>query len=125
MEGLPISCTLNITVGREKEMALVPAQKPKKVLVAGGGPGGLEAARVAALRGHQVTLYEKEDKLGGQFTLAAIPPTKQEFAKAIQYLSIQVKKAGARVDRYRGHRREPLDPYRYPWYRQADSGYRS
>jgi len=98
MEGLPISCTLNITVGREKEMALVPAQKPKKVLVAGGGPGGLEAARVAALRGHQVTLYEKEDKLGGQFTLAAIPPTKQEFAKAIQYLSIQVKKAGARVE---------------------------
>jgi NADPH-dependent 2,4-dienoyl-CoA reductase/sulfur reductase-like enzyme len=98
LEGLAVHCTLNTTVGREKEMALVATQKPKKVLVAGGGPGGLEAARVAALRGHQVTLCEKADKLGGQFNLAAVPPTKQEFAKAIQYLSTQVRKAGVKVE---------------------------
>jgi len=95
---LPMSCLVNPTVGREKEMALVPAQTPKTVLIAGGGPGGLEAARVAALRGHQVTLCEKTDKVGGQFNLAATPPTKQEFIKAIQYLSTQVKKAGVKVE---------------------------
>jgi len=98
IESLPVSCLLNPTVGREKEMALVPAQTPKTVLIAGGGPGGLEAARVAVLRGHQVTLCEKTDRLGGQFNLAATPPTKQEFIKAIQYLSTQVKKAGVKVE---------------------------
>jgi NADPH-dependent 2,4-dienoyl-CoA reductase/sulfur reductase-like enzyme len=85
-------------VGREGEMALIPAQRQKKVLIAGGGPGGLEAARVAALRGHEVILCEKAAKLGGQFNLAAVPPRKQEFAKAIQYLSTQVKKAGVKVE---------------------------
>jgi len=79
-------------------MALVPAERRKKVLVAGGGPAGLEAARVAAQRGHDVTICEKTSKLGGQFNLAAVPPRKQEFAKAIQYLSTQVKKAGVRVE---------------------------
>jgi len=98
VEGLPIRCLLNPTTAHEKEMALVPTQKPKKVLVAGGGIGGLEAARVAALRGHQVTLIEKTDKLGGQFNLAAIPPAKQEFAKAVQYLSTQVRKASVKVE---------------------------
>jgi len=98
LEQRHVSCMFNRTVGEEREMALVPAQKPKKVLVAGGGPGGLEAARVAALRGHQVTLYEKADKVGGQFNLAAIPPAKQEYAKAIQYLSTQVRKAGVTVE---------------------------
>jgi 2,4-dienoyl-CoA reductase-like NADH-dependent reductase (Old Yellow Enzyme family)/thioredoxin reductase len=93
-----LSCTLNRTVGEEKEMALVPTQTPKKVLVVGAGPGGLEAARVAALRGHHVTLCEKSDKVGGQFNLAFIPPTKQEFGKAIQYLYTQVKKAGVTVE---------------------------
>jgi NADPH-dependent 2,4-dienoyl-CoA reductase/sulfur reductase-like enzyme len=95
---LPMSCMVNPTVGREKEMALVPVQRSKKVLVAGGGPAGLEAARVSALRGHQVMLCEKTDKLGGQFGLAVVPPTKQEFAKVIQYLSTQVKKAGGTID---------------------------
>jgi len=95
--GRPMTCLVNPTVGREKEMAITPAAKPKKVLVAGGGPGGLEAARVAALRGHQVTLYEKESKLGGQFNLAAIPPLKQELCKVPRYLSIQVEEAGGKV----------------------------
>jgi len=58
-------------------MAFTPASRSKKVLVVGGGPGGMEAARVAALRGHEVCLYEKEEKLGGQFNFAAVPPYKQ------------------------------------------------
>ncbi len=96
--AMPVSCLVNPAAGREREMVLVPAKKPKKVLVAGGGPAGLEAARVAALRGHQVVLYEKTNGLGGQFNLAAVPPTKQEFAKAIRYLSTQVRKAGVKLE---------------------------
>ena len=66
-------------------------------MVVGGGPGGLKAAHVAALRGHQVTLYEKTAKLGGQFNLAIVPPMKQELSKMVKYLSIQVEKAGVEV----------------------------
>jgi NADPH-dependent 2,4-dienoyl-CoA reductase/sulfur reductase-like enzyme len=96
-ESRMMTCLMNPSVGREKEMALTPAAKPKKVMVIGGGPGGLQAAMVAANRGHQVTLYEKQAKLGGQFNLAAIPPMKQELTKATQYLSHQVAKAGVKV----------------------------
>lgn len=94
----PMSCVINPTVGREKEMAITPAAKPKQVLVVGGGPGGMEAARVAAARGHRVTLVEKSAKLGGQLNLACVHPTKQEIVKWIQYLSVQVEKAGVEVE---------------------------
>ena len=94
----PVTCVINPAVGREKEMAITPAAKQKKVLVIGGGPGGLEAARVSALRGHRVTLWEKTSKLGGQINLAAIPPMKQELSKWIIYLSTQVKKAQVKVE---------------------------
>jgi len=97
LEETGISCLVNPSVGKEREMALTPASRSKKVLVVGGGPGGMEVARVAALRGHEVSLYEKEEKLGGQFKLAAIPPCKQEITKIINYLSIQMKKAGVKV----------------------------
>lgn len=97
LEETGISCLVNPSVGKEKEMALTPASRSKKVLVVGGGPGGMEVARVAALRGHEVSLYEKEEKLGGQFKLAAMPPCKQEITKIINYLSIQIKKAGVKV----------------------------
>ena len=93
----PMTCVINPTVGREKEMAIKPAPKSRKVLVVGGGPAGLEAARVAALRGHRVTLCEKTGKLGGQLNLAAMPPTKQELSKWVIYLSTQVKKAGVEI----------------------------
>jgi NAD(H)-dependent 7beta-hydroxy-3-oxo-delta4-cholenoic acid oxidoreductase len=97
MSVRPLTCVINPTLGREKEMAISPAARPRKVLVAGGGPGGLEAARVAALRGHEVTLCEKDTKLGGQFNLAAVAPMKQELCKVIKYLSTQVEKAKVRV----------------------------
>lgn len=96
--GGPLTCVINPALGREKELAITPAARPKKVLVAGGGPGGLEAACIAALRGHQVTLFEKEAHLGGQYNLAAVPPLKQELSLLVKYLSVQVEKAGVRVE---------------------------
>jgi 2,4-dienoyl-CoA reductase-like NADH-dependent reductase (Old Yellow Enzyme family)/thioredoxin reductase len=92
-----ITCLVNHAVGLEKEMAIHAVAKPKNVMVVGGGPGGLEAARVAALRGHRVTLYEKGSLPGGQFNLAIVPPTKQELVRVIQYLSTQANKAGVQV----------------------------
>jgi len=94
----PVTCLMNPMVGMESDMAIVPATKPKRVLVVGGGPAGLEASMVASLRGHQVTLYDKADRLGGQLNIAAVPPAKQELTKAIKYLSTQVEKSGVKVE---------------------------
>jgi NADPH-dependent 2,4-dienoyl-CoA reductase/sulfur reductase-like enzyme len=93
-----IRCLINPMAGREEEDPIPPAAIAKNVLVIGGGPAGMEAARVAALRGHRVTLIEKASKLGGQLLLASFPPTKQEYTCLIQYLSHQVKKAGVKVE---------------------------
>jgi 2,4-dienoyl-CoA reductase-like NADH-dependent reductase (Old Yellow Enzyme family)/thioredoxin reductase len=98
VEGRPVSCIYNTAAGREKQAGIRRAERPKKVLVVGGGPGGLEAARVAALRGHQVALFEKSKELGGRFNLACIPPFKQEFATAIKWLSRQINKLGVHVE---------------------------
>ncbi|MBN1376419.1 MAG: FAD-dependent oxidoreductase [Dehalococcoidia bacterium] len=95
--GTAITCTVNPAVGKEKEMDLTPAEKRKKVIVAGGGPGGMEAARIAALRGHDVTLYEKTEKLGGQLNLACVPPTKQELTEPVIWLSRQITGAGVKI----------------------------
>lgn len=93
-----ISCVLNPAAGKEKEFELVPTEKPKKVFVVGGGPAGMEAARTLALRGHQVTLFEKAEKLGGQLNLAALPPGRQEFTHAVDYLSSELERAGVKVE---------------------------
>ena len=88
----PVTCMLNPRAGRERETELLPAEKKKKVLVAGGGPGGMEAAWVAAHRGHEVTLCESSGALGGQCVLAAVPPGREEFNEMVRYLRGQVEK---------------------------------
>ena len=96
-EAKPITCLVNARAGREKEFPLSLAEKKKKVLVIGGGPAGMEAARVAALRGHDVTLTEKGEKLGGQLLFAAVPPYKSVFLKTVRYLTTQMEKQGVKV----------------------------
>ena len=84
--GGSVSCLVNARAGKEAKHRLVPASLPKTVLVVGGGPAGLEAARVCAERGHKVTLWERDLELGGQLNLAAIPPGRGEFYSFIDYL---------------------------------------
>jgi 2,4-dienoyl-CoA reductase-like NADH-dependent reductase (Old Yellow Enzyme family)/thioredoxin reductase len=95
-KGEGTHCMFNPLTGRESEIQLTKAERPRRVMVIGGGPAGLESAYVAALRGHQVSLYEQEDRLGGQFHLAARAPYKEEFLDVIRYLSLMVERA--RVD---------------------------
>jgi 2,4-dienoyl-CoA reductase-like NADH-dependent reductase (Old Yellow Enzyme family)/thioredoxin reductase len=92
-----VRCSVNARTGREREYKIEPAAKPKKVLVIGGGPGGMEAARVAALRGHDVTLYEKGDRLGGRMILAGMIPHKDDINRLTRYLTTQVNKLGVKV----------------------------
>jgi NAD(H)-dependent 7beta-hydroxy-3-oxo-delta4-cholenoic acid oxidoreductase len=97
LEGRDMTCVINPWSGREGETALVPAAKSRKVMVVGAGPAGMEAARVAAQRGHRVTLFEKASKTGGLFNLAAVPPHKQELTRVTKYLTTQLAKAGVEV----------------------------
>lgn len=92
-----ISCILNAENGYENTRSITPAAQAKKVAVIGGGPAGLEAARVAALRGHAVTLYEQSSALGGQLNLASVPPRKAEMRRAIQDLEHAVRSAGVQL----------------------------
>ena len=94
---LPSICALNPTAGREREMVIRPADARRTVVVIGGGPAGMEAARVAALRGHEVTLFEKDNELGGAVRFASKPPGMGEYAEIIRYFSAQVSKAAVRV----------------------------
>ncbi len=81
-----LCCSVNPRVGREAEWVLKPASRVKRVIVVGGGPSGMVAAATAALRGHQVTLYEKGDRLGGQLNYASLSPYKQEIEAFRKYL---------------------------------------
>jgi 2,4-dienoyl-CoA reductase-like NADH-dependent reductase (Old Yellow Enzyme family)/thioredoxin reductase len=90
-------CAVNTEVGRERTMLIHPVPGPKKVCVIGGGPAGMEAARVLALRGHRVTLMEKEGELGGFLRYAAVPDFKGELRGFLQFLKTQVHKLGVEV----------------------------
>ncbi|HSB05240.1 MAG TPA: FAD-dependent oxidoreductase, partial [Thermodesulfobacteriota bacterium] len=85
-----VTCLYNPEVGHEGEFS--PAIKKKRVWVIGGGPGGMEAAMIAAIRGHEVDLFEKENDLGGQAVLAAIPPGKQEFSGVKDFLTSELER---------------------------------
>ena len=99
LHNTPIRCRINANLGREREFALKPAAKIKQVLVIGGGPSGMEAARVAALRGHKVTICEKTAKLGGLLPLASMLKDIEtdELLALIKYLDHQMTKAGVTV----------------------------
>lgn len=92
-----LSCVLNAENGYENSRSIQPAAQKKKVAVLGGGPAGLEAARVAALRGHDVTLFEKTTSLGGQLNIACVPPRKEEMRRAAQDLIHAVCNAGVHL----------------------------
>ncbi|MBW1818022.1 MAG: FAD-dependent oxidoreductase [Deltaproteobacteria bacterium] len=89
-ERAELKCSINPEMGREGEGLVRPAEKKKHVAIAGGGPAGMEAARVAALRGHRVTLFEAEDRLGGMINLAVVPPHKEELQNIIDYYARQL-----------------------------------
>lgn len=93
--GRPITCAMNPCVGREAE--IVPAEVQKKVLVIGGGPGGMYAAMMCAKRGHDVILLEKNQELGGHFLVASYPPAKGEIAPAIRSLIVRCREAGVDI----------------------------
>jgi 2,4-dienoyl-CoA reductase-like NADH-dependent reductase (Old Yellow Enzyme family)/thioredoxin reductase len=96
-QGRTQRCAVNAEVGRERTLRIHPASKPKRVCVIGGGPAGMEAARVLALRRHEVTLIEKENELGGLLRYASVPDFKEELRGFLQYLKTQVKKTGVEV----------------------------
>ncbi len=100
-------CAINPETAREQRWrAYPPAPKPSRVVVVGGGPAGLEAARVAAKRGHSVVLFERQDRVGGQLNLWAALPEREIFATTPEWYERQLQAAGrGRPAEHRGHRR--------------------
>ncbi|MHB2037541.1 MAG: FAD-dependent oxidoreductase, partial [Nitrososphaerales archaeon] len=95
----PMHCTVNPIVGREGERAsLKPTEKSKKILIIGSGPAGLEAARVAAERGHKVVIYEKRGAIGGQVNLGGTLPGRADIRSIVKWYEGQLKRLGVRID---------------------------
>jgi len=93
----PLSCSVNPLAGKEQYYEIKKVEQPKQVIVIGGGPAGMEAARVASLRGHDVTLYEKDSALGGQLRAAGRLPFKKELRQLIEWQSGQLEQLGVKV----------------------------
>ena len=93
----PISCLVNPLTGKEGEYAIKEADEKKKVMIIGGGPVGMEAAIVAAKRGHDVTIYDKSDRLGGQWLQAAVPPGKELLNTLTVWQKGELERSGAKI----------------------------
>lgn len=94
MEMKSITCMVNPEAGRELEWQVEPAARPKRVLVVGAGPAGLEAARVASQRGHQVTICDENEAVGGQLLLASKPPSKGELKTIVEFYQSEIERRG-------------------------------
>ena len=93
----PISCLVNPRAGHETELNYLPTDQPKKLAVVGAGPAGIAFATTAAARGHQVTLFEAADRIGGQFNMAQKVPGKEEFAETLRYFTRQIELTGVKL----------------------------
>ena len=100
-QNLPIKCRINSRLGRERELIVSPAKKPKKVLVVGSGPSGLEAARISAMRGHTVSILEKEKRIGGLLPLAAMVKgfKIEDVPSIVSYFQRQLSSLGVRIEK--------------------------
>jgi len=98
VEDAPLRCTLNPAVGKSRDFSQIdPAEAKRKIIVIGGGPAGMEAARVAALRGHHATLYEKEERLGGALNIASVPPGKEKLNWVTEYYDYELSRLGVEI----------------------------
>ncbi|WP_422447609.1 FAD-dependent oxidoreductase [Thermoanaerobacterium sp. DL9XJH110] len=97
LKGRSITCLVNPEIGHEYETDYTKVEQPKNVMVIGAGPGGLEAAMIAAKRGHRVTVYEQRNDIGGQFKSAAYPPCKGELSTFVSWIRHELKKLNVEI----------------------------